>query len=922
MPPKGDWLTRAPPENYIAGLGRGASAFTTSSDIGGTRDGPSAEEYQALIEQRARAVGVPTPAAYGNATRNTGKPAEKDEERFKDVEEDLFAQHKYDSSDEEADRVYAEVDEKMERRRKARREAREKEQQEERERQNPKIQQEFADLKRSLAVISEEEWQNLPDVGDLTGKNKRQRQFERQQRFYAVPDSVLAGAADSQGFNSEIAEDGTQDEDFQKNFSDMGLARDMVLKVRLAHAAGAEPMPENSINQGDYLSSLVKEEGSKVDIGDIKRARTLMEGVTSTNPTNPGGWMSYALLEEEAGRIAAARNVIKKGCKACPKNEDVWLYAIRLHDGHNAKVIAANAVQNNSQSAKLWLAAMKLEKDDRSKKNVLRQAILHVPQSIEIWKEAVNLEDNPEDARLMLAKAVEVVPSAVDLWLALVRLETPENARTVLNLARKANPTNHKLWIAAARFTEKMETFEKDNVMKHAVKSLVKEKGMPSRETWIAEAEICEEGGWELTCASIIAETLGVGMTEDVDRIQIWMEDAKSSIGRGMYETPRAIYSLALQNFPTLQPVWLAAADLERNHNKKERLWQVLERAVEACPSNVDLWLRFAKERMLAGDIDEARQVLTRAHTQLPENEDIWLASINLEADPKNPAKNPDEARRLLIKARQEAGTDRVWTKSVAFERTLGNINEALDLVNQGLKLYPKVDKLWMMKGQIYESLGKFPEAREAYGTGTRACSKSVPLWLLAARLEEKLGVAIRARSILDRARLAVPKSPEIWCECVRMERRAKNIPHAKTVMAMALKEIPTSGLLWSESIWHLDIRTQRKSRSLAAVKVADRDPMTLITVARLFWNERRFDKTKTWFEKAMALDSDYGDGWAWYYKYLKEYGTEAEQADLVSRCIAAEPKHGEVWQSISKDPANAFKSTEEILKIVTDTIN
>jgi pre-mRNA-processing factor 6 len=77
-----------------------------------------------------------------------------------------------------------------------------------------------------------------------------------------------------------------------------------------------------------------------------------------------------------------------------------------------------------------------------------------------------------------------------------------------------------------------------------------------------------------------------------------------------------------------------------------------------------------------------------------------------------------------------------------------------------------------------------------------------------------------------------------------------------------------------------------------------------------------------TWFEKAIVADSDYGDGWAWYYKFLMQHGTEEKRADVVSKCISMEPKHGEIWQSIAKDPVNAYRSTEEILKLVANTIN
>jgi len=440
---------------------------------------------------------------------------------------------------------------------------------------------------------------------------------------------------------------------------------------------------------------------------------------------------------------------------------------------------------------------------------------------------------------------------------------------------------------------------------------------MLKREEWITEAEKCEEEEAILTCGNIIRETLGWGLDEDDYRKDIWMEDARGSIGRGKYETARAIYAYALRVFVNSRKLWLAAADLEKNHGSKEALWQLLEKAVEACPQSEVLWMMLAKEKWQAGEIDNARRVLGKAFNQNPNNEDIWLAAVKLEAENNEPG----QARELLKTARQEAPTDRVWMKSVAFERQLGNNEAALDLVNQALQLFPNAPKLWMMKGQIYEAEGKLPQAREAYSTGTKACPRSVPLWLLFSRLEEKAGMTVKARSVLDRARLAVPKSPELWAESVRVERHANNISQAKVLMAKALQEVPTSGLLYTESIWHLEPRTQRKPRALEAIKKVDNDPILFVTIARIFWGERRLEKAQNWFEKAILLDSDLGDTWAWYYKFLLQHGTEEKRADVVAKCILSEPRHGEYWQSVAKDPKNATKSLEEVLNIVVSKL-
>ena len=179
-----------------------------------------------------------------------------------------------------------------------------------------------------------------------------------------------------------------------------------------------------------------------------------------------------------------------------------------------------------------------------------------------------------------------------------------------------------------------------------------------------------------------------------------------------------------------------------------------------------------------------------------------------------------------------------------------------------------------------------------------------------------KQGAVVKARSTLDRGRQQNPKSEEILLEQVRLERRQNNTSAAQQLMAGALQQCPNSGLLWAEKIMHLEGRTQRKPRALEAIKKVEKDPLLFVVVARIFWSERRLDKAATWFVKAVTLDSDYGDAWVWYYKFLEQHGTEEKKEDTLSKAAMAEPKHGEIWQSVAKDPKNARKSVEEILKI------
>lgn len=944
-----DFLNQAAPENYVAGLGRGATGFTTRSDLGPGREGPTEDQLKEALAKRAKELGQAVPTAYG-ATEAKDDDGE-DERRFQDPDNEvgLFANGFYDKDDDEADRIYQAVDDKMEKRRKARRlvlspihtsllneqitnnltrEAREQAERTEYELKNPKISHQFADAKRALSTVTDDEWANIPEVGDLTGRNKRARQ-ERLQRFYAVPDSVLAAARDQGAMDTSIGTEeggGGEGDGTMTNFAQIGAARGKSLQVGLERgekelagsgssvAAGTA----TSIDPKGYLTSLDKSSAltGATNVGDIARTRVLLESVIKTNPKHGPGWVSAARLEEHAGKIVAARNLINRGCAQCSKSEDVWLEAIRMHmdgDNHNGKVIAANALANIPRSVKLWIAAMELENDSRAKKRVMRKALDQLPQSVALWKTASNLEEDPNDAKLLLSRATEFIPLSIELWLALARLETPELARVVLNNARKAVPTSYEVWIAACRLEEQLGNVAMvRKVMERAIKSLAKASAMMKREEWITEAEKVESEGAPLTCAAIIENTLGWELDEDDDRKDQWMSDAKESIGRGCYETARAIYAYALRVFVNKPSVWKAAADLERSHGSREALLNLLEKAVEACPTNDDLWLQLAREKWHVGEIDEARKVLGRAFNRNP-SENIWLAAVKLEAD----SQQFDQARELLARARQEAGTDRVWIKSVAFERSRGDTDAALDLVDQALQLYPAAAKLWMIKGQIYISLNDIPKARETFSTGVRAVPKSAPLWLLAARLEETSGVLVRARSILERARLALPKNDAIWTEAVRLERRANNIPAANNIMAQALQAVPNSGLLWSEKIINLESRTHRKARALEAIKKVDNDKTLFVCVARIFWGERRLDKAANWFERAILADSDYGDTWGWYLKFLTQHGTEEKIAEVREKCVASEPKHGEVWARLAKDPGNAGKGVDEILGMV-----
>ena len=64
-------------------------------------------------------------------------------------------------------------------------------------------------------------------------------------------------------------------------------------------------------------------------------------------------------------------------------------------------------------------------------------------------------------------------------------------------------------------------------------------------------------------------------------------------------------------------------------------------------------------------------------------------------------------------------------------------------------------------------------------------------------------------------------------------------------------QECPTSGVLLSESI-NMAPRPAQKSKSTDALKKNAADPYILVTIADLFWCNRKVDNARSWFKRCV----------------------------------------------------------------------
>ena len=325
----------------------------------------------------------------------------------------------------------------------------------------------------------------------------------------------------------------------------------------------------------------------------LKRPGNSSPSVRQSNPSYAAGWVAAARLEESAGKMMAAKQIMQDACVQCPKHEDMWIEAARLEQKHNAKVLLAKGAKHVPSSESIWLKAHELEDTTEQKKIVLRKGLENVPKSEKLWKALVDLEENQRDCKIILASAVECVPQAVDLWLKLASLSDFERARKVLNKARSKVPNEVRIYISAAHLEEKHSNPERvEKIIRKAYKTIMKQSSDPTGngpskmnlEEWFKLAESSErKDGKPMTAGSIIRAS--------IDSLAASSEGRQAQlVGYGGYFCKndarfcaKALLSFVLAREENVsEEIWIRAAEIEEDIEKAK---QLLIKKVKASPT-------------------------------------------------------------------------------------------------------------------------------------------------------------------------------------------------------------------------------------------------------------------------------------------------------------------------------------------------
>ena len=655
----------------------------------------------------------------------------------------------------------------------------------------------------------------------------------------------------------------------------------------------------NSVNPEGYLTQLDVLDSSNQEIQDLKKLRVLIRSLINTNPYQPQSWLAASRIEEKDNNIKAAKEILKEACVKCPDSEDIWIEAARLETYENSKEILKKAAKHLPKSVKIWLAASSKEINNENKVKVLKKALESNPESVKLWKEIVSLSSE-ENAKKYLEKAVVCAPHSLELWLALAKLKPYMEARKTLNNARKQLPSEPIIWITCAKLEETQGNLENVNeLIKRGVKTLSNNGVSIIREDWIKEAIILEQSGSVLTAKSIIKNCLNIGLEQD-QKIKTFTADLQLLFDSQCKESFRFMSQLVIEQFPKSKKLWKTVVFIEKQY--ADRVLQVIRNACNKSENSSKLWIFYLE----SSEKSEIFQVFLLSIEKYDQKAKVYLAAYDLLM--KNFCYS--DAEEVLRLAKEKCYCAEIVKKMIDFYRQLENIEKAKEIGMNAINDFPNDTKL-------YIKVAKLSSNSESKNFISDACKKFLncgKLWILLSEIEEKANDDLKARYILEKGR-NISNDVEVFIKSIKFELVKNNNKAAEIILNKALQVFPNNGKLWSYAVELTDSKL-KKAKIADALEKSPDCPYLLLTVAKIFQFERKFEKARGWYEKALFKGSWLGDVWVFYYNMELKIGEIEKAEKILERSKNFEIRKGEIWKLFrSKD------SNQEIIIKAANTI-
>jgi len=361
---------------------------------------------------------------------------------------------------------------------------------------------------------------------------------------------------------------------------------------------------------------------------------------------------------------------------------------------------------------------------------------------------------------------------------------------------------------------------------------------------------------------------------------------------KGEVEAAEAAWEDCLERFPGEEIVVSSAIEFFAERSNPARVLEILRSAHEAKPTHLPFVKGLASHLAASGQIDEAEQLLRRVAIQDGgKDSNAWLALVQYYERRDETAKARDALASgmrlmdeppatlmaayvdLLIRTGEYDEAEELipqFEPSPVMQNLLrgrlllarGHPAEALEALDEGLRLWPDHSGAHWLAGTAAEQLGDFERAVQEYGEAIRNDRGNRDAVLSLLRLLEALGLEQEALATLSRYQRENPNDPEILVQTIRFAHRA-GTPQMVEQAAARLHAMPGyRGVAVAE---------------IAAIRAARGGPAVGAEVIRA----ARLDLTRP--RSGPALDS--------LVQYLVAAGRSGEALEATEAALAAHPE-------------------------------
>lgn len=425
-------------------------------------------------------------------------------------------------------------------------------------------------------------------------------------------------------------------------------------------------------------------------------------------------------------------------------------------------------IRRDPYSVKAWLSYAKATESFRERRIVYERALRYVPLSYKIWTRYLDDYEEAVRERWLTSKRAKTLCRTYEralvhlhkmprIWLrylgVVVRLGDARRARLAFDECLRALPiTQHELvWPEYMEFAkqapeigipayrryvmydpqrrEEMADYASEHDPVLAARELAKcveSEPSASRKLWMRLID---------TCSKIDGDTIDVeaavrdGLSRFTDQVgSLWCKLADYFTRSGRFESARDVYEEAVTTVMTVRDfslVFDAYATFLESLVETDYDLARLEKLVESRPlllssvilrqnpHNVHEWL--ARADLASGAADRLRTLAEAVRTVDPKQsvvvgkpEHLWIAMAS--------AYDLENARIVYTRALEKMpDNDNLWCSWTELELENEHHDEALAVVQRGVRRRQKSPRLWSLYLDLEESFGTFETAKAAY---------------------------------------------------------------------------------------------------------------------------------------------------------------------------------------------------------------